>query len=153
MAYAMVGYQWQHYCNNRRSKYEWKTVTKKTKVELDALLECGVLARFVENQRQSGMTSRWSQPSSSSIAMLAIGTAFLVDPALTKGWVLTIVERLQYAPCFGIYICHHNMELIWTALLDILECIDVAIIDIDEHASREFNRITYTGSPVKHGGV
>ncbi len=45
------------------------------------------------------------------------------------------------------------MELIWTALLDILECIDVAIIDIDEYASREFNRITYTRSPVKHGGV
>ena len=45
------------------------------------------------------------------------------------------------------------MEFIWTTLLDILECIDVAIIDIDEHASREFNGITYARSPVKHGGI
>ena len=59
-------------------------VRKKAKVELDALLGRGVFARFVENRHQSIIDTRQSQPSSSSIAMLAIGTAFLVVPTLTK---------------------------------------------------------------------
>ena len=67
--------------------------------------------------------------------------------------VNSIVEELWHTPHLSVYISHHHMIFIWVLGLHILQCIEIAIINIDISSNCEVKHIPFTISPVKHSSI